>query len=301
MNSSLKGHASIIFTIIMWGMTFVSTKILLSDFSSVEILFNRFLLAYLASFLIVPKFRKIVSVKDELVLLLAAFFGVDLYFIFENAALFYSYASNVSVLVSTAPLFTALGNRFFGDKSPLTFHFLTGFVVAITGTFFLCCSSFELKLNPLGDAMAICSAISWAGYTMCIRYLYNKGYKSAPMTKGMLFYAVVLCLPIMLFTGYEVKLPLLLEPVNLFNFVFLAVICSTVCFITWNLSVKLLGAIKTSVYLYAQPVITAIGAVFILNERPTVFTLMGIILITCGLVIPQNYHISLLHRLKQVR
>lgn len=301
MNSSFKGHACVIFTVIMWGLTFISTKILLNDFSSVEILFDRFLLAYLASYLIVPKFKKVTSVKDEFVLMMAAFFGVDLYFIFENAALFYSYASNVSVLVSTAPLFTALVNRFIGDKSPLKPHFLFGFVLAISGTVFLCFSSFELHLNPLGDAMAVCSAVSWAGYTMCIKYLYNKGYRSAPMTKGMLFYSVLLCLPIMLFAGYDLKIPQLVKPVNIFNFVFLSVICSTVCFITWNLSVKLLGAIRSSIYLYALPVVTAIGAVIILNERPTVYTLLGIFLITCGLVISQNYHLPLFRKLKLVR
>ena len=39
------GHLSALITIIIWGTTFISTKILLADFQPVEILFFRFAVA----------------------------------------------------------------------------------------------------------------------------------------------------------------------------------------------------------------------------------------------------------------
>ncbi len=48
------GHLAALFTILVWGTTFISTKVLLVDFQPVEILFFRFVLglvALLAAFL----------------------------------------------------------------------------------------------------------------------------------------------------------------------------------------------------------------------------------------------------------
>gem|GEM_PF-2747973 len=41
-NKPLLGHLSAMFTIFLWGSTFISTKILLTAFSPTEILFFRF-------------------------------------------------------------------------------------------------------------------------------------------------------------------------------------------------------------------------------------------------------------------
>lgn len=50
-----KGHIFAILTVFIWGTTFISTKILLVDFSPVELLIYRFLIGFLALSLVVPK------------------------------------------------------------------------------------------------------------------------------------------------------------------------------------------------------------------------------------------------------
>ena len=42
---TLIGHLFAIVVIIFWGMTFVSSKVLLKDFTPIEILFDRFVIA----------------------------------------------------------------------------------------------------------------------------------------------------------------------------------------------------------------------------------------------------------------
>ena len=44
MNKDFSGHLAALLTIFIWGTTFISTKILLTDFKPIEILFFRFLL-----------------------------------------------------------------------------------------------------------------------------------------------------------------------------------------------------------------------------------------------------------------
>lgn len=47
-NSTAKGHLAALITILIWGTTFISTKVLLVDFQPIEILFFRFLMGLLA-------------------------------------------------------------------------------------------------------------------------------------------------------------------------------------------------------------------------------------------------------------
>ena len=63
-NKRLLGHIAAIFTIIVWGTTFISTKVLLTDFNPVEILFIRLLLGLVALFIVYPKPMRGLSVKN---------------------------------------------------------------------------------------------------------------------------------------------------------------------------------------------------------------------------------------------
>lgn len=54
-HNSGSGHAAAILTILIWGTTFLSTKVLLRSFQPIEILVLRFLLGFLALLLSVPK------------------------------------------------------------------------------------------------------------------------------------------------------------------------------------------------------------------------------------------------------
>mgnify|MGYP000750826887 CR=1 FL=1 len=56
-------------------------------------------------------------------------------------------------------------------------------------------------------------------------------------------------LPALLFMDFRWGFERLADPVNLFNLLFLGVGASAMCFVTWNMAVKLLGAIKTSAYI----------------------------------------------------
>ena len=52
--NSTAGHLSALLTIIIWGTTFISTKILLADFQPIEILFFRFAMGLLALLIVYP-------------------------------------------------------------------------------------------------------------------------------------------------------------------------------------------------------------------------------------------------------
>lgn len=72
------------------------------------------------------------------------------------------------------------------------------------------------------------------------------------------------------------------------NILFLGLGASALCFVTWNAAVKLLGAIKTSVYIYLVPVITVAASVLILQEPFTWMTAAGTALTLAGLLLSES-------------
>ena len=95
-------------------------------------------------------------------------------------------------------------------------------------------------------------------------------------------------LPFTFIMGFDVDISQIVMPIHLFNLLFLGIGASALCFVTWNLAVKILGSVKTSVYIYIVPVITAVTSTFILHEKITLTTLLGIILTLVGLLLSEN-------------
>ena len=107
-SSPFAGHAAAFVTTLIWGTTFISTKVLLRVFTPSEILLLRFAIGYFALWCAFPHPLAIKDRRQELCFLAAGLCGVTLYYLFENMALTYTLASNVGVIISIAPFFRAL-------------------------------------------------------------------------------------------------------------------------------------------------------------------------------------------------
>ena len=107
------GHLAALLTVVIWGTTFISTKVLLRDFEPVEILFIRFVMGFAALELVNPRRLRGTTARQEGLFAAAGLCGVCLYYLLENIALTYTMASNVGVIISVAPFFTALLSRLF--------------------------------------------------------------------------------------------------------------------------------------------------------------------------------------------
>ncbi len=284
----IQGHLFAFVTIFIWGTTFISTKILLKAISPIEILFIRFTIGFIVLLVFCPHRLKVKDRKQELYFAAAGLCGVTLYYLFENIALTYTFASNVGVIISIAPFFTAIFAHLFLDREKLRLQFFIGFAVAVMGIFLLSLNgSNNLKLNPLGDILAVLAAVVWAAYSVLTKRISGFHYNTIQATRRIFFYGLVFMVPALFIFGFEPKINQLMQPVILFNILFLGLGASALCFVTWNTSVKILGAIKTSVYIYMVPVITVITSVIVLRETITGIAVFGIVLTLSGLIISE--------------
>jgi len=288
MQQRTTGHLAAIVTVFVWGTTFISTKILLEGFQPVEILFFRFILGFMTLLIARPRRLRLTDKKQEIYYALAGICGVSLYFLLENIALTYTSASNVGVIVSMAPFFTALFSRMFLKEERLSINFFIGFVVAIVGISLISFQGTRLELNPKGDLLAFGAAVLWACYSILTRKIGEFGYHTVLNTRRIFFYGIIFMIPAVIFMDFRLDLQRFYNPLYLGNILFLGLGASALCFGTWNFAVKLLGVMRTSVYIYLIPVITVITSVLILNETVTVLSAVGIAFTLSGLFLSER-------------
>lgn len=281
------GHLAALFTAVVWGTTFISTKVLLRDFQPVEILLFRFVLGFLVLGLIYPRRLTGTNLRQELTFAGAGLCGVSLYFLLENIALTYTMASNVGVIISVSPFFTAIFSRVFLKEEPLRANFFLGFVLAIVGIFLISFNGQRLALDPLGDVLALLAALVWAAYSVLTKRISGYGYHTILTTRRIFFYGILFMLPAVLIMDFRLDLTRLGDPVHLGNLLFLGLGASALCFVTWNFAVKAMGAVKTSVYLYLVPVITVVASGLILRETITPMAGAGTALTLLGLILSE--------------
>jgi len=285
----MTGHILALITILIWGTTFISTKILLVDFQPIEILFIRFIIGFFTLLIIDPHILKVKNRKQEITFVFAGLFGVCLYYLLENIALTYTLASNIGVIISVAPFFTALLLQlFYKDHEKLNIRFMIGFITALIGISLISFQDQHLQLNPLGDFLALVAAFIWACYSILVKKIAGYGYRTIQTTRRIFMYGLLFMVPALFFFNFQLKFNLLMKPANLLNMLFLGLGASALCFVTWNEAVKRLGAAKTSAYIYLVPLITLITSVIVLKENMNFMTILGALLTIVGLFISED-------------
>ncbi len=271
-----------VLVIAVWSITFVSTKVLLRALSPEEIVFYRYLLAYAALLVAYPKFHKSAGWREELLFVGAGLFGGTLYFMAENYALKFSMASNVGLLVATSPMLTALAARWLTPEARFSRGLLIGFGAAFAGAFLVIFNGhFILKISPLGDALALMAAVSWALYSILVQKI-GARYSGVYVTRKVFFYSLLTMTPVLALGDFRRDLTPLCNPAVVLNLLFLGIVASSLCFLAWSKVIWRLGAVTVNNFLYLVPFITMLAAALILGEIITPVALTGGLLILTG-------------------
>ena len=281
-------HLLAFIAVSIWGVTFVLTKILInSRLSPLDIFICRFTIAYVCIIAVAHKRLWADSIKDEALMCVAGLSGGSLYFVAENSALGITYASNVSLIICTAPIFTMLlGKALLGI--PLRRKMFVGSIVALVGVGLVVFNgAVNLGINPLGDLLTLAAAILWALYCIVLKIIGDR-YPVFFVTRKVFFYGVLSAVIIYLFDPSPVDVAILQNPVVFGNLMFLGIAASMLCYVLWSGVVKVLGAEKAANYIYCVPLMTILTAVAILDEPLTVATVAGAFLIISGVYLAEK-------------
>ena len=211
--------------------------------------------------------------------------GGSLYFWAENTAIQYSLVNNVAFIVCNAPLLTLFLGMAFSKEIRATKNIVMGSLISLIGVALVIFNgSFILRLNPIGDFLALVAAGAWAVYSLLMRGLTNR-YNVTFLTRKVFFYGILTILPAFLIKPWQFPLENLAEPVIWMNLLFLSIIAALICFVLWNIVIRELGALSSANYIYLSPVSTMIASAIFLQEPVTWISIAGSILILSGLFI----------------
>ncbi len=296
--------------ILVWGMTFVNTRVLLEDFSALEILVGRFALAWVALWVWEwrraavagrPSYRR--GWSNEGLFAAMGFFGVVFYQFLENCAIYYTNASNVAIFMSFGPIVTAVLARLFTKDRSLSASLLIGSPIAIVGVALVSMNGvFDLHLRPLGDVMALGAMVSWGFYSILIGKANEKGFPPEFVIRKAFGWSLLMMLPLCAWgvtdSGYcaldgsfsvtldwHANVERLSNGLNWLNLGFLGFLASAACFAMWNLTCREIGVVRASVGLYLIPLVGVVFAVAILGEHLTPMSSFGSVVILIGVVL----------------
>lgn len=283
-SASILAHVGALITVTAWGVSFVSTKVLLENgLGPAEIYIYRFILAYILILIACHNRLWANSFRDELLFMTCGLCAGSIYFISENMALEYTYVTNVSLLVTTSPLITTMLMWMLYKNEKLGKGTIIGSLIAFIG---VACvifnSSSNVEIKPLGDILSLLAALSWSIYSLVLKKL-NALYSVMFISRKTFFYGVLTALPFMFFQPEICSPTVLLKTEVWANLLFLGAFASMIAYILWAQSVKHLGAIKASNYMYISPIITLVASVAFLGEPLSIIGGIGCALILGGM------------------
>lgn len=283
-------HVAAFAMILVWGISFLNTRVLLdANLTPTQIFVARFIIAYIA-LLAVSRFKvRYTGWRDELLFVVCGVAGGSAYFIAENTALELTLISDVAVLVSIAPLTTALMGAIFYRDERITWISCLGMVIAFVGSVMLALKDgLVWGDSVLGDLLAMLAALVWAFYSMALKRL-NRTYSTLFITRKLFFYGVLSALPLLVIQDSKVEWEALKQPEVWGNLLYLGLICSMAAYFIWGITVKRIGAVRASNYFYLSPIISMIAAAIWFGERTNAIAYVGCVLILAGVIIAEKF------------
>ena len=282
-----------VLAIVLWGMSYIWSDRLIalgvpiSYFVPLRIFVAGIILLL---FNILTKEFRLIARKDIWKFMLLALFEPLIYFFCETYGIKETGSPTISaMIIASVPIFSVgAGALFFKERISI----LNGFGIAVTlaGICLVLLKQGGDEGVPqnfiLGVVLLMIAVFSEVGHASLTKLLAD-GYKPQVIVMYQFLIGTVYFLPFFLTKGienFDAKLVSweVLEPI-----LCLAVLCSSLAFSLWAMTIKKLGVGKSSVFLAMMCVATALVAEVIGREHLSLFQWLGVFIAVLGIVLSQ--------------
>ncbi|MCX2727918.1 DMT family transporter [Thermomicrobium sp. 4228-Ro] len=277
------GHVLLATTAVLWGSSYISTRLIVGEVPPLLLGFLRGLLAVLVLGLMARWSGVPLRMRwyDWLPLAGLGALGVGYFYLGLNLALQWTTAVTASLLSLPYPALTALAAWLF-LREPLDFLQVAGIALAGAGATWLTLESAQDTVGGawLGNLLALSITVAWTVYTLLGRRILPRWSPLAATFHVMLAGTLLLGLGAGLeylsgahpvWTGRAILLTL-----------YLGIVCTGIGYAFWNSGLRLVPAAAASAYMYLQPVTVLVLAIPVLGERPSLTTLVAGALVLTG-------------------
>lgn len=292
----------VLLTVTLWGTSFAFSKIGIADLSPVHFLFLRVLFSSIIfglSLMVIPRSKKLISPKDFYHLVILSFIGISGYFIVQYSALKYTTTINASLFIAISPIFVALYMHFSKNESinklqgsGILLSFLGVCLIITNGKI----SGLFSGTSVIGDGLMIINAAMLAIFTVSTKDLLKK-YDPFVIIAYMNISALITLIPVTFTDNFISKTSLFnvigdIQGKTYLAALYLAMFCTVIGYYGWYRGIKELGASRTSVFNYLNPLVATITSNILFHEEMTTYTFLGSFLAISGLIINNKFKSS---------
>jgi drug/metabolite transporter (DMT)-like permease len=282
-------YIQVILANVFWGFSFVWTDIALkSGLAPVTLVSARMILAtiLLGAWAKYTGNLQKIKFKHLKYFLGLAFCEPFLYFLCETYGQTMVSPTVTSVIVATIPLFTPLVG-FWILKEKITQSTVAGIVISMIGTLaviFFGNNDFSGQIT--GAILVFGAVIAALGYAVFVKYIVHR-YNATTLVFYQNFIGLLYFIPCFFITDFRRLGNLKFTFSALSSILQLSIFASVVAFIFYSRAVKSLGVTKAGVFCYIIPVLTALAAFFMVDERFTAIQWVGMMVVVLGLFVSQ--------------
>ncbi len=282
-------YFAVMLAMLIWSLSFIWSKEALAIYSPLFILPSRLLVASVLIFIFgkLSGRLQVIHRRDYKWLLLLAFFEPFLYFIGENYGLQRVSATIAAVIIATIPLFLPFVAKFFFQEQ-ITKAQSWGIVISFIGVgMVLVNKQMKFTADAIGIAFLILAVVAALGYTSILKKV-TQEYNPITIVAWQSIIAGLYFLPFFVVLAYEKTITIGFRWEGIEPIILLAIFGSSIAFIAYTQSIRMLGITKSGVFVNTIPVLTAIFSFFLLDEQLLWINYLGIILVIGGLFFSQG-------------
>jgi drug/metabolite transporter (DMT)-like permease len=268
----------IVASMMCWGLSWASGKVLSEYGGALTISFFRFIVTFVSLFVFLLFLRQKLTIqRDGLIDLLASSFFIGLYVFLFFKGLSTGKAGAGGVLVTVLNPIVSYGIMLAQTQRRPTKNETIGLLIGIiAGTILLQVWDHWDKLWNAGNIYFLLASFSWAVLSI---FTSKSARYGSPVTFSLWMYGIC-SLVLLLITDHKEKVYLLSIGDSLFwwNIFFSAAITTTLATTFYFVATSRLGASKASSFIFLVPFSAALGSWIFLNEVPEMHTIVGGIL-----------------------
>lgn len=285
MSSEKRIYTGLLAVVFLWGTSWAASKIGLKELSPMHLALLRFILSSVLFYILLKINYKdyVVERKDKPRLWFLGILGVALYFYIQHTGLNHTTTVNSSIIMGTSPIFTMFLSTILFRQEKLTLNKLLGAVVSFVGVFLVFTDGKGISFGGptlLGDLLILTNSICWALFTVLGKDLVDK-YDPFVVIGHIYIYATLTMLPIAFVSNFFLSI----KNASFSTWaaaLYLAIFCSVCGFYMWYKGIKILGAPRTAMFNYINPVVAVTVGILFLKESWSTYTLVGGILVFIG-------------------
>lgn len=282
-------HLLLLSAVVIWGWTFVGTKILVAELSPVEIFAARLAIGVpFLGILLLARGVRLHFERADITRLLLGGILLTVHFLIQAVALMTTSASNSGWIIAVTPLVLAIAS-FLILSERLGWSAVAGIIVALLGVLLLVSRGRLRDLGALqttGDWLMLLSTLTWAIYTVVTRDVARR-HDPLAVTFAVMLAAAAVTVVLMLTMG-DLDSFRSLSLRGMLALLYLGIAGLALGNWFWQVGIAAVGAARAGMYLYLEPLATVALAVPLLGEPFGVFTAIGGGLILAGVYLGQR-------------